>query len=856
LQTLTDTSNADALHTHNNIAIQQAYTVGKSGADFTTIQGCIDAISDAATDKRYACLVYPGDYAETITGKSYVEIIGLAAREAVNITGATGPLYTFPDDEGHIFGLKFTLTPTTAAQEIISIPATVNARQIISNCLFTVTSASDVASAVFDVDGGEAEILLSKIVFTNTNTATGAIKTQRIWDIDGNAKVELFRNIVDVDISSIEDRVVVYDDNSTTGGKTHIENNIIRVNANNAGNYTGLVRFIAYNGVTVTLHVNKNTVVLESSEAAGGTGKGTFIRTSSAGSAEVRSAANTVFVSGFDANYWADVNAAGDTVYSHMDTIRAADGDTGAGSVVYASSLDDGDFSASGTITGATIVGANVTSVANPGHTHDYAQVSLTNKAGASTVVGYVYRLDPDNAESFDYGSDHEDARVAVATSVIANNAAGDMIISGVVDVYVDATVTIGQQLYFGTTSGQAVGCSCRKDGAWGRTIEARAGAGLVKAVITPVSPRKWGILEEPTWEHVLSLPVFTAAKVVKDDDNPIIAPDGAGTDWNADHTLTPSVIINDETVRVYCAGYYAAHATAHLRYRIGMFSSPIETLEDGTFVEDTVNSPMIVADQAWEQAGASLGVYAPAVIYDATAPNTGYDYTWKMIYSGAISVNGSSAIGYAYSSDGDTWTKLPVSTACIGAGNPNACCTGAGTGCNPIIVHDDGGSIHIARYPATDWLKVGEQYYLWYRDLNNEIALLRADDPEDTWAYIGQVLSLGVAAWDSQALGFVHVYHDSGNIYGTYAGQSAGDPQGGLAVTTLASLITDTATMTKIPWNPVLTTSTPGTGAWDNQYHYGGGAIFRKGIDLFGVFDADDTVSSIRQIGLWKLDF
>jgi len=104
---------------------QQTVTVAKSGADFTTIQAAIDSISDAAVGKRYCVLVYPGDYAETVVGKSYVELMGLAAREAVNITGATGPLYTFPDNEGHIFNLKFSLSPTTSNQNIIDVPATV-----------------------------------------------------------------------------------------------------------------------------------------------------------------------------------------------------------------------------------------------------------------------------------------------------------------------------------------------------------------------------------------------------------------------------------------------------------------------------------------------------------------------------------------------------------------------------------------------------------------------------------------------------------------------------------------------------------------------------------------------------------
>jgi hypothetical protein len=322
---------------------QQVVTVAKSGGDFTTIQGAIDSITDATTNKRYCVLVYPGDYAETITGKSYVELMGLAAREAVNITGATGPLYTFPNNEGHIFNLKFSLSPTTANQNILDVPATVVARQIVSNCLFVWTTASDINASVFDVNAGEIEFINNRVIFTNTNTAAGAIRTQRIWDIDGDAIVDLYGNIIDVDIYDINDRVLVFDDASTTGGEIHIKENVVRVDSHNAGAYSGIVRFITYVGDTATLHVAHNFVELTSVEA-GGTGTSNFLRINSVGTGLIRSTANHVIVEGFATNYWANV-AAGDTVVSHFDNIVAVDGWMGAGTANYANSQSDGAIS-------------------------------------------------------------------------------------------------------------------------------------------------------------------------------------------------------------------------------------------------------------------------------------------------------------------------------------------------------------------------------------------------------------------------------------------------------------------------------------------------------------------------------
>jgi len=56
---------------------QQLVTVGKSNADYTTITAALAAITDAASDKIYTVLVYPGIYTEAVTLKNYVNIIAV-----------------------------------------------------------------------------------------------------------------------------------------------------------------------------------------------------------------------------------------------------------------------------------------------------------------------------------------------------------------------------------------------------------------------------------------------------------------------------------------------------------------------------------------------------------------------------------------------------------------------------------------------------------------------------------------------------------------------------------------------------------------------------------------------------------
>ncbi len=57
--------------------LDQVVTVAKAGGQYTTIQAGIDSISDAASDKIYTVLVYPGEYDEAITLSNYVNIVAI-----------------------------------------------------------------------------------------------------------------------------------------------------------------------------------------------------------------------------------------------------------------------------------------------------------------------------------------------------------------------------------------------------------------------------------------------------------------------------------------------------------------------------------------------------------------------------------------------------------------------------------------------------------------------------------------------------------------------------------------------------------------------------------------------------------
>jgi hypothetical protein len=68
-------------------AYENVVIVAKSGGDYTSVQGALDSITDAATDNPYLVWVAPGVYSETVTMKPYVHLQG-AGQEATVITSS------------------------------------------------------------------------------------------------------------------------------------------------------------------------------------------------------------------------------------------------------------------------------------------------------------------------------------------------------------------------------------------------------------------------------------------------------------------------------------------------------------------------------------------------------------------------------------------------------------------------------------------------------------------------------------------------------------------------------------------------------------------------------------------------
>ena len=437
-----------------------------------------------------------------------------------------------------------------------------------------------------------------------------------------------------------------------------------------------------------------------------------------------------------------------------------------------------------------------------PGSGAGLVESTLTNKAGTNTVIGYVYRLDPDNAESFDYASEDEDRQVCVTqTAGVADGNTTSVILGGICEVYLDGVTNVDisiniKFLYFSTTNGQVRVSVERKDGCFGEALEDSSGAGLITCIIYPRERiRKWAMMDEQSWESVYILPIHLSESIQKYSGNPIIPE--AGTGFEQYGTLTPRVIIDHE-IKVYYAGQGNGDWPNDLYQGIGLATAPFVN-PIGNYTKHGSNP--LITPSGWESA-AGKGIFSPSVVYEPNAPNTGTDYKYKMWYTGAIA-NAASGIQFLYSANGIVWTKYDT--------------------VNPVIPHAFGNTLHNSC--AIDIAKIGKVYFLCYRNAANGISLCHSKNGI-TWINDGVILT-AVAGTTKDVLGFPALYHTQGNIYLTYsavdgtAGADAGHVKTRMALASLKSFLSaPTTAFVDFSYNEILYKGNPGTLAWEeNNY-------------------------------------
>jgi hypothetical protein len=344
--------------------------VAKTGGQYSTIQGAIDSITDAASDNWYIVKIAPGVYTENVVGKNYVTLLGDAASSSDLVIQATsGTVYTAPNTASSISNINLKLLPTASGGKLYD--ATAGGNHEIYLVFGTVESSTNgITSQLIDVDCTDFSLLRSTFEYTMTGSAVGN-NTHQLIKYGGSTDYLMSSVALTATVGDVDDDVHMFV-NDTTGTSLFTVGAMLGISTN--ASYSG--DFVAFRGESDTgLKKYSN---IDTTLAGAGSGDGfIFDLDSDTNNLEAESIANPVVVSGFANNYFARV-ATGDTLDSQADLIIAADNTIGVGTVNFVDSQEYGQIE----ITGGTEFTIDVTdewhafSIMTTGLSSDYVTVA------------------------------------------------------------------------------------------------------------------------------------------------------------------------------------------------------------------------------------------------------------------------------------------------------------------------------------------------------------------------------------------------------------------------------------------------------------------------------------------------
>lgn len=271
---------------------------------------------------------------------------------------------------------------------------------------------------------------------------------------------------------------------------------------------------------------------------------------------------------------------------------------------------------------------------------------------------------------------------------------------------------------------------------------------------------RKWGLFDEPSWIRTLYLPAGPWTKVGVQ----LISTGG----WHNNWVSHPRPIYNESESKYWV---YFAGGNSYRSIGLATGTSLKSALNE---ITDGIGGTSRVLDAGPDNFEAT-GVSFPTVMYD---PIDVSSKRWKMLYNGRNTSNIYEKIGYAYSADGESWTKEAT---------------------NPVF------EIASRRVDSAALLRLGNKFYMFYRQTlvdPMQIGLAFSDDCITWTEYSGNpVLSMGASGeWDDNYVAYLSLYFDQGTFYMCYSGaRNSTKMKLGLAISS------NCLDWTKQPWNPVL---------------------------------------------------
>ena len=322
-------------------AKQQIVTVAKDGGQFTSIQSAIDSITDNSSSKRYVVLIGPGEYTENVVMEEYVSLLGYDGAENTVITATSGTTLTGPPSFSGVTVANLEIENTGNNGIVVSHTQGVMTFMD-GNIKWDNSTNGDLGQClVVDATAGPPTIFSSHdttFIYDAEGDAVGA-NTHNIIEVDND--VELVLNNIDFkfDISDQDDdaRAIYAPATATlklTGRNIRADLEML------SATYSGTACFFHSLSEIEEQFVEVSHISMTSA----GNGDGAlYFLDSPSGGLEMDSQGNAISVTGFANNYFINV-ATGDTVNSSSDSVVAAEGVTGAGTVEYAGTSLNGDL--------------------------------------------------------------------------------------------------------------------------------------------------------------------------------------------------------------------------------------------------------------------------------------------------------------------------------------------------------------------------------------------------------------------------------------------------------------------------------------------------------------------------------
>jgi len=348
---------------------QQQVHVAKSGGQYTTIQGAIDSITDASAGKRYVVLVHPGDYAENITMKSWVDVVGVNAYTC-RVVPTSGTAIAFGSTFSNIQELGVcpaygTLTDHTDA---VSITGGVH---VIARCNFEISKTGGTYTLHgIDISNGVLVYTRNRLDM-DVSGSDAASDIHAGFIVSGDPTISFSYSSIDCDNADNTDTIAAIE--QTGGSDSTFAVTSSRVNAEHtgAGDAIGVYATGGANGISIV--GCSWTISANSGDAYGG------IVNSLGGGGKAETYYNNIRVTSTSGSAYAGNIAADDEWYGHFDVIEAADGIIGAGTVTITAASNEATHRLIVGVGLQDAAGTNTMSVAEGKTAYDHSQVTTGN---------------------------------------------------------------------------------------------------------------------------------------------------------------------------------------------------------------------------------------------------------------------------------------------------------------------------------------------------------------------------------------------------------------------------------------------------------------------------------------------